>query len=139
MTDTANAGEAVPGEVRFPLRDLEKFSKHPRTWDRYTVSVVLHEVLHQYGMDDWPTRSAHQAESEEGVVSTVTRDLLPALERNAKIRPWARSAGVEIIHPHYRPFAARVYAVAPKGRAGKAWRADLIQRDAATRDVMLRG
>ena len=141
LGDIDNAGEALPGRVTFPAAKAQLYAQHPRTWDSYTVSVVLHEVLHQYGVGEYQVANASQRQLEEGVVSTVTRDLLPEYQHNLGIyrqrRSWLRTAPVSIIHPAYRPYAARVYQHGYTGHRGKAFRAKVINAAYSVRDVMV--
>jgi hypothetical protein len=118
-------GRAIPGVVDFSQADAQTFSRAPRTWPANLHMVVLHEVLHQVGMNN-ELESQAQMPLEEGAVEAVTQDLR---------RPWllrvrGRDARVSLAYRSWvssvRRASAGVTGTAWTRPEARAWRATLL-------------
>lgn len=132
------SGFASEGVVWFDRSDPQ-YHYPAHTWRRGIRATVMHEVLHQFSMDHWYGGEMDEwdRQTEEGIVSTVTLDLTPHLEKNLGVYTKRVSMGVGYIPTGYRPYAARVYTHGWTGPRGRKWRARLVAADPATRKEMV--
>ena len=129
----AGSGMATPGTVWFSSRDAGVFAKPPNQWPPDRHVSMLHEVLHQVGMergleggDDMP--------AEEGSVEAVAHDLKPAWLK----RVMGRDRPVAVAYPGWVASVRRASATATRSTwgsaAARAWRAQLLATPPLQRD-----
>ena len=119
------SGMATPGTVWFSTDDAALFARPARQWTPDRHVSVLHEVLHQVGMergleggDDMPT--------EEGTVEAVAHDLRPAWLK----RVMGRDYVVRVAYPQWVASVRRASAASTRSPwtspVARAWRAQLL-------------
>ncbi|MBL6633187.1 MAG: hypothetical protein ISP32_02195 [Thermoleophilia bacterium] len=121
----AGSGMATPGVVWLPAADAAMLARPPRQWSPDRLTALLHEVLHQVGMERGLEEGGHMS-VEEGAVEAVTHDLRPAWLK----RIMGRNRAVAVAYPQWVASVRRASAVATqrpwKSSAARAWRARLV-------------
>ncbi len=121
----AGSGMATPGVVWLPAADAAMFARPARQWSADRLTALLHEVLHQVGMDRG-LEDGGQMAIEEGAVEAVTHDLRPAWLKRTR----GRDAAVPVAYPQWVATVRRASTVATtrpwKSAAARKWRALLV-------------
>lgn len=121
----AGSGMAMPGAVWMSAADQAIFSRPQAQWPPDRLVSVLHEVLHQVGMDRG-LEDGGEMHIEEGVVEAVTHDLRPAW----LARTTGRDLAVPVAYPQWvasvRRASARATGRPWKSAAARHWRARLV-------------
>jgi hypothetical protein len=121
----AGSGMATPGVVWLPAADAAMFARPARQWSPDRLTALLHEVLHQVGMERGLEEGGHMS-VEEGAVEAVTHDLRPGW----LARITGRDVAVPVAYPQWVASVRRASAVATKrpwkSAAARQWRARLV-------------
>ena len=121
----AGAGMATPGAVWFSTDDAAQFARPPRQWAPDRHVSVLHEVLHQVGMERG-LEGGDDMSTEEGSVEAVAHDLkTPWLKR-----VMGRDHPVRVAYPQWvasvRQASAASTGTPWTSAAARAWRVQLL-------------
>lgn len=130
----AGSGMATPGVVWLPTADAAMLARPPRQWSPDRLTALLHEVLHQVGMERGLEEGGHMS-VEEGAVEAVTHDLRPALMRRIG-RP---DAQVAVAYHRWvasvRTASARATGSSWTSSRARAWRATLLATPPRERSI----
>lgn len=114
------AAFAIQGKVFFAMRDFNSLALPLSKWNPGFVAVVLHEVLHQYGLSMGLPDGDQYRWVEEGTVEAVTQDFSPAWI-------WYASHQYAWIGATYRQWTNNIRHASAKA-TGKGWRSTRAKR-----------
>jgi hypothetical protein len=124
MNDTIdNAGAyAIKGAVFFRFDMVDTFSIPKDRWNFIQPELVLHEVLHQVGMEN--DLKIEDAWLDEGIVEAVTSDMLPTFMHRLKMIPgntgpvmyadrvkMVRVTSAKAVHKSWKSYVARKWRI----------------------------